>query len=251
MLLNRWSSGALAIVAGIAVVQTVRLDAERVRGRLVGLGADSLQAAADSGRSSFFLKMSSLGDSLRVAERRAIQTVQRADVLDRALRLARRVRDSLRVAVDRLRRQARSDTVVADAADDERRAVFDVRAAPYTVHAAVVLPRAPQRGTMDVHVGLDTLALEVRVGCGAPTAAGVRPATAVVAGPTWASVRLGRVEQAPGVCAAESATRGAGTSLVRRALERGGVSVGYGATRGASGTVVAGPGVWLGFRVWP
>ena len=90
--------------------QSLRLDAARERGRLAGLGADSVQAAADSGRSSFYIRVQKLGDSLRVAERRAVQTVQRADVLDRVLRLEQRVRDSLRVAVERLRRQARRTT---------------------------------------------------------------------------------------------------------------------------------------------
>ena len=106
---------------------------------------------------ALFIRVQKLGDSLRVAERRAVQTVQRADVLDRVLRLERRMRDSLRVAVDRLRRQARSDSVVADAEDNERRAAFDVRAAPYTVHADVVLPRAPRRGSMDVRVDVDRM----------------------------------------------------------------------------------------------
>lgn len=251
VILNRWSSGALAVLLGVAVVQSLRLDAARERVRLAGLGADSVQAAADSGRSSFYVRVQALGDSLRVAERRAVQTVQRADVLDRVLRLERRVRDSLRVAVERLRRQARSDSVVADGEDNERRAAFDVRAAPYTVHADVMLPRAPRRGSMDVRVEVDTIALDVRVGCGVATAAGVRPATAVVAGPRWAGVRLGRVEQAPGVCADGRASEGVGRSVVRRMVERVGVSVGYGATKGTAGVVVAGAGVLLGLRVWP
>jgi hypothetical protein len=39
---------------------------------------------------------------------------------------------------------------------------------------------------MEVQVALDTLALEVRIGCGAERPEGVRPATVTVVGPTWA-----------------------------------------------------------------
>lgn len=253
MIFNKWSSGVWAIVTvvAIALVQTARLDAARLRAQAAGFGADSVQAVADSSRSSFYIRVASLGDSLRVAERRAIQTVQRADVLDRALRLERRLRDSLRVAVDRLSHKVRSDSVVSDGADSERRAAFEVREVPYTVHAKVVLPRAPGRGSMDVRVEMDTMALDVRVGCGVATAAGVRPATAVVVGPRWASVRLGRVEQVPGVCAAGGANDAGTTSLVRQLLHRFGLSVGYGVARAAATELVAGPGLFVGFRVWP
>src|ERR1019366_4271595 len=81
---------------------------------------------------------------------------------------------------------------------DERRGAVGLRSAPYTVHADVALPPPPGAGRMDVRVDLDTLALEMRIGCGPAGASGVRPASVTTVAPAWASVRPDRVGQAPG-----------------------------------------------------
>ena len=260
MRLNRLNSSmiAIAFAMGIAAVQTVRLDNERARRTLAGLQADALQAAADTGR-HIYIKVRALGESLLVAERRAVQTLQRADKLDRALGRERRVRHNLEIAISGMSRAVKSDTVLvargaarSTSGTEIRRATFDVRDAPYTVRAQVVLPPPPAAGTLDLHVSLDTLGLDIRVGCGAPTASGVRPATASVAGPAWAHVRLARVEQAPGVCAARAKETGnASLPMMRRVLNRAGVSAGYGLTRTPSGLVAAGLSLVFGFKVWP
>jgi hypothetical protein len=252
VILNKWCGALLIVVLVIALVQTVRLDEAQLQGKLAGLVADAREAAADTSRDDIYVDAAAVGDSLRVAERRAIQTVQRADALDKALGIERRVRDSLIATVERMSRAVESEQVVADSADEERRAAFEVRETPFTVYAKVMLPRAPQTGTMDVRVDLDTLGLDVRVGCGARATAGVRPATASVAGPVWAKVRLTRVEQAPEVCAGDGTrARGEAMSPLRWVVRRFGVSLGYGAVREMSGAVVAGPGGFFGFRVWP
>ena len=105
---------------------------------------------------------------------------------------------------------------------------------------------------MDVRVGLDTLGLEVRIGCGSEQSQGVRSAIVTVVGPPWASVQLGRVEQAPSVCSPAAVTMASGRwTGLWHFVERFGVSVGYAAARTPSGAVVAGPGLIAGFRVWP
>jgi hypothetical protein len=202
-----------------------------------------------------------LGDSLRAAQRRAIQVGQRADTLDATLRLERVAREQLEASIVALHTTVKSDSAVDDTrgvgvrrtmGDGVRRAAFDLRQEPYTVHADVSLPEPPARGRMDVSLELDTLAFDVRVGCGEAGAEGVGPASVTVVGPAWALMRLARVEQAPSVCSIPPrATESGRWSGLLRFADRFGVSVGYAAARGANGTVVAGPGVAAGFRIWP
>jgi hypothetical protein len=117
-----------------------------------------------------------------------------------------------------------------------------VREAPYTARAEVELPAAPAVGRMRLRVELDTLGVEVRVGCGVRDAAGVRAATAMVIAPKWVEVQLARVEQGVGVCSPIPSR----PSLITRMVGRVGVSVGYGVVRDAVGV-----GVLAGVRVWP
>jgi hypothetical protein len=273
----------LAGAAVFGIVQTVRLTNARNHTTAAALAADTLQASADTTR-DIHIDVAGLGDSLRASQRRAIQVAQRADALDRSLGLERVARDSLRVTITRLQARVRGDSVFSDStsadstnvggtfgggtygerraalrgaergtrAADERRAAFDLRSAPYTVHADVALPPPPDAGRMDVRVDLDTLALEIRIGCGVANATGVRPASVSAVAPKWATVRLDRVEQAPGVCAADVQQPGRSRWWALESIvARFGVSVGYVAARAANGTVTAGPGLGVGFRVWP
>ena len=251
---NRWTghAGAIAIAAAVAaaLVQTVRLHEARNGAVRSAVDSDRREATADTTRALSYIEV--LGDSLRAVQRRSVQAIQKSDKLDRALGLERAVRARLAAVVARLEGSARSDTVFVARGDSARRAVFDVREAPWTVHAAVVLPGPPALGSMEVRVAMDTLGLEVRVGCGAAGPAGVRPAMVNVVGPRWANVRLGKVEQALGVCSAAAVNGAAGRwSLVRAFFGRVGIGVGYAAVRGGDGAVLAGPGVVAGVRVWP
>jgi hypothetical protein len=239
------------------------------------LAQDTVEAARDTSRALPLI--GELGDSLRAAQRHALQVEQRADKLDASLKLERVARERLEASVVALRASVKSDSSIDDTrgvgvrrsrgdsvrrtigdgvrrtiGDGVRRAAFDLRQEPYTVHADVSLPEPPARGRMEVSVELDTLALEVRVGCGAAGAEGVRPASVTVVGAAWALMRLSSVEQAPSVCSASArATEGERWSGVLRFFERFGVSVGYAAARSSTGAVVAGPGVAAGFRIWP
>jgi hypothetical protein len=259
--------GIIAMVVGVVLLLLVRWEAgrmrenQRVQARAAQalLAQDTVEAARDTNRALPLIGV--LGDSLRAAQRRAIQVEQRADKLDATLKLERVARERLEASVVALRITVKSDSSIDDSrgvgvrrsrGDSVRRAIFDLRQAPYTVHADVALPEAPARGRMEVSVELDTLAFDVRVGCGAAGIEGVRPASVTVVGPAWALMRLSRVEQAPSVCSAPPrAPASERWSGLLRFAERFGVSVGYAAARSSTGTVVAGPGLAAGFRIWP
>ena len=155
-----------------------------------------------------------LRDSLRLAERMVVQKAQRQDDLDRALRRERRARYVMAARADSLAVVARAQAEDADEAAPHsvRRARFAVRQAPYTVSAEVAMPEPPDTATMSVHVALDELHLEARIGCAAANASGIREAAVSVAGPKWAAIRFDRVEQSPDLCAspALSPRRGKG-----------------------------------------
>jgi len=264
-------STAAIILAGVAallaiVLQTARLDRAQTAAVRAGLAADTLVASRDTAR-VLTLKLASLGDSVAIVQRRAVQVDQRADALDRALGLERAARDSLSATVAAYRAVIRSDTVfdtvqvnVKDGSgasgsapadpDGVRRGTFDVRQVPYAMHAEVELPAPPVSGSMKFEIDLDTLRLDVRLGCGPSVVAGARSATLTVIGPSWATVRMGRVEQSPAVCSGLD-VGSERLAAIKGLLSRVGISIGYVAGVDARGTFVYGPGVTVGVRVWP
>jgi hypothetical protein len=242
-----WRIGVTILIGftvGVLFSHFIRSNEQDRQHFLVALERDSLLAARDTTR-TLQAHLASLGDSLHLVSRRAMQTAQRADELDRAIGVERVMRDRLQVRIVALNATVRSDTVVTvvtAAHDAVRRGTFVVREAPYTARAEVELPAAPEVGRMRLRVELDTLGIEVRVGCGVRDAAGVRAATATVIAPKWVELQLARVEQAVGVCSPEPRS----PSLIARIVARVGVSVGYGVVRNAVGV-----GVLAGVRVWP
>ncbi len=232
----------ISFTVGVLFAHLVRGNEPDRKHFLVSLQRDSLEAARDTTR-ALHTTVASLGDSLHLVSRRAVQSAQRADELDRAIGVERVMRDRLQARIVALNATVRAETVFTAAHDSVRRGVFWVREAPYTARAEVEMPRAPETGRMRLQVALDTVGLEVRVGCGVRDAAGVRAATAAVVAPSWVEVRLARVEQGVGVC---SGVPVKAVPLVARMARRVGVSVGYGVV----GDVV-GVGVVAGVRVWP
>jgi hypothetical protein len=260
------SKGIIAIVVGVALLVLVRWEVSRwgenrrveARAAQALLVQDTIEAARDTSRALSIEGV--LGDSMRATQRRAIQVEQRADKLDATLKLERMAREQLEVSMVALRATVTSDTTVDDTrgvgvrrstGDSVRHAAFDLRQAPYTVHADVALPEPPKPGSMDVRVTLDSLGLDLRVSCSREHPEGVREAFVTVLGPEWASVRLGRVEQSPDVCSTSATTHRDRWAGLRSFLDRFGVSVGYAAARTSSGAAFAGPGLTAGFRVWP
>jgi hypothetical protein len=164
------AKGIIAIVGGVLLVVFVRWEVGQseaiqkleARAAQAALAQDTVEAARDTSRA--LPLMGVLGDSLRAAQRRAIQVDQRADQLDATLKLERVV-----------------------------------------------------RGRLDMQVALDTLGLDMRLSCGAAGTEEVRRASVTAVGPSWATVRLGRVEQAPSVCsAAEAGTESGRWTALRR-----------------------------------
>lgn len=181
-----------------------RLADARADARSALLYADSLRAANDTTRLVAQLR----GDSLRVYARRAIQSEQRADALDQTLGVERRLRSELTFTITRL--EAQAQTLAEAMGADTLAGDFHIRQEPYTVQARAVLVRPPTPSRLTVSVQVDTIPVEVRVGCGPAGAGGVRPATASVQVPAWAPVGLRSVAQAPEVCAPAPAPTGGG-----------------------------------------
>jgi hypothetical protein len=248
-------AAAIVALAWWLALSEARRTLSDQRSTEAALARDTIEAAADTTRALYHIDVNALGDSLQVVQRRAVQAEQKADELDRALGQERVVRDRLLARVAGLSRIVRSETVFVErpaGGDGVRRAEFRVREAPYTVAAAVALPPPSGQGTMGVKVELDTLRLELRVGCGPANEFGVRAATTSVVAPAWAAVRLDRIEQLASVCARASPERLSGFATgLRRVIDRVGISAGYAALRQPAGDVVAGPALMIGLRVWP
>src|ERR1017187_8753451 len=159
------SKGIIAIVVGVVLLVLLvllrwvvgRMDENQrveTKAKQAVLGQGTVEAARDTSRPLYIEGV--LGDSLRAAQRRAIQVEQRADRLDAMLKLERVARERLEASVVALRTTVRSDTVYVtrdegvgrSAGDGVRHAALDTRQAPYTVHADVSLPEPPAPGRM-------------------------------------------------------------------------------------------------------
>lgn len=240
---------AFLFVTGWGAWQARELGLLRDRERATALTADSAEAARDSTRAVSISGLRSvLNDSVRVYQRRIVQTAQVADSLDRALMQERAAQYEAAVVIDALHAQLSAPVVVAG--DTMRRADFTLRQPPYSIVASVTLPPAPGDGTMMALVSVDTAVFEARVGCGAVSAGGVRPATLTLSGPTWVGVRLARLEQEARVCGAVEETTPQSGWWASRAVSRVSLTTfGVGAAIGRDGRVSAGPAAVVGFRV--
>lgn len=260
---------AAAFVAALLVTiawQAYRLrDWQHVAGANA-LRADSIAAVNDTTRvialTSAERQAAHLGDSIVIVARAAEQSVSVLnDALDHALKANKIVGDSLRLAVAQL--HARAVAEVTNSApseasaslagqNDTLKAVFNVRQPPYTARAAVWLPRRGN-GELSLDVSVDSAALSLRIDCSAsPNAGGIKSAQAVVSAPAWLSVKLARVEQSADLCRSPALepAHGDDRSLVRRLVDRLGVSAGYGITA-SGGKAYAGTSALAGVRVWP
>lgn len=247
---------AVDVAAALLVVALGRrLRAEQGAHAASALEASNLRARADTTRTALVL-----ADSSRVYQRQAVQQDQRADSIDRALRLERTALAGLRATVRELRASARStgDVVVtrvtrgSDSAT-VRTGTFYVRDAPFTVNATATLPDSG-RGSLDVAVTLDPIPLTVRPACTAPDAHGIRSAVVSVQAPPWARVELTRVEQDEGVCRSPALERAASRQDARqdrraRAAVVGGLGAAIVAPAGVQGPWRVGPALFVGLAV--
>lgn len=217
MTLPRWFWPALAAVslAG-AVVMGWRADRSRRAAASLALRADSIRAASDSTRMVALDSLHGVLDTaFRAMERRAIQQGQRADSLDRALGRTRVAMVDLAAAVRQL-----TAIETAPVTEDSltRKATFTVRQPPYTARAEVALPHPPAEGRLALTVALDTAHIGVRLQCGKVDPFGVRPATVLTTTPSWLSLRLDNVQQAPEICSPTKKPSGTRWALVVAAV---------------------------------
>lgn len=240
------------LLASLAWQTHAKANAEHRAGALA-LQADTLRAVHDTTR-RLTMALNILAAGTQAVQRQAVQVIQRSDSIDRALKLERVAKDDLTATIAELRAQGTTTVAVANGTDTASRvAVFTGRQMPYTFRDSVTLPTPPHTATQVLTVSVDSLALEVRLGCGRPNADGIRSAQVTVTGPTWARLSLGRVEQSPDLChsPALEPTHGDGRSWIRRAIDRAGIDIGYGVTRTPDGHAVFAPAVIVGVKVWP
>lgn len=221
-----------------------------VRAEGLALKADTLRAHADTSHALALSRGDSvklLGDSLAGAQRLVIQTAQKSDALDKALKLTRVALDQLTAQVKALSvRVASTGDVRTDTATGMRSAHFDVDQTPYKGTADVSLPRSGP-GALDLKLTLSPAPIVLRLGCGAATD-GVRSATATATGPAWLALSMGRVEQDPELC--NPAPARDNRSAFRRLIDRCGLDIGYGVV-GSGGKAYVGVAGIAGCRVWP
>lgn len=176
----------LSAILGVALVATL-LHFRQVR-REFSFRVDSLEVAADSTR--------------RVGQtwmRRALQAEIRETQLEDSLKLWPKVTTIVKVRLDTLWLAAEAPVV-----DDtlSRRASFhNVREGPVTADVDVSLPPPPKPGRLALRVAVAPIPLTIRAGCGpvSPTT-GIRPATILATGPTWATIHLDSLQTHPDVC---------------------------------------------------
>jgi hypothetical protein len=248
------AAACAVILAALAVFWWQRHTIAALRRDLgaAALAASNADAARDSTR-RLTLARDVLADSLAIVQRRAVQAVQTADALDRALGLERVARLELTATVRELRAHVAGTGPVVSGSGGALSQTFDVDSAPYHVRASVTLAPPPATGSLDLAVMLRPIPLAARLGCGAADARGIRPASVSIVGPVWATVVVGAVTQAPEVCRSPALTAAAGDtrSTWRKLVDRVGVSAGVAAVRAPDGHVYAGPGALAGVKIWP
>lgn len=197
---------AAVICAGLAAAVAVKdhqLDNARERNGKLALEKTNAVAASTPTlvvQDPAVLKL--LGDSVQMYRHLAVQQDQRADALDRALKLERIGKAEMVLQLDSLRRQSiASSQPVTEDSSGIRRAEFHLRQAPYTVAADVELPPAPNLGRLDLAIALDPINIGIRNWCSPPNADGIRTASTSATAPRWAPVRFGEVQQDPSLCA--------------------------------------------------
>lgn len=238
----------------LALMVTVRVEEGRVqsaRGKAaeLALQAANVKAERDSTRDVALTRQKVaelLGDSLRVAERLVVQGAQRADALDGALGRERNARYQVVAAVDSL--SALVANAPASDSADVRRARFDVRQAPYTIAADVAIPASPESARMAIDVALDSIPMDLRVGCSAADRDGIRAATVDAVTPKWATVRFARLEQSPELCASPALT--ASRSRAERRFAFSPLMAGFGPALSVNGTWSWALFLGSGFSSW-
>ena len=249
MFTNRWSAMLLLVASLVTIIaiEHHRVNRERTRAAILALSVSNGIAQRDSTRRVALENQKVallLGDTLSMFEKKVVQATQQRDALDRALRTERIARYAMVAVLSPMHRESVAAETQATATG-MRRAVFNVREAPYDVHAEVEIPSLPDTARLSVRVRLDPLHLNVRLSCGASDGNGIRGASITAEMPTWASVRFNQVEQSPDLCASPALSRSASSRGVGAFIP---LLVGAGRVLGANGLNSWGVFIGAGIR---
>jgi len=176
------------LVWGVATAYGWKADA-----LAAGLEVDRMEALQDTTR------VRVLTDSLRIVERRVVQTEQERDALDDQLGIQTTAKIAAEVRVDSLRASGQSVTVV-DLETDTRTVHIDTYTEPYRIEAEIIVPPTPHPARWSFGVTMDPILLSVRLSCGTKDYGTIIPALVQVSAPRWARIGLDSVEQEPGIC---------------------------------------------------
>lgn len=191
------------IVIGALLAASVILPGvyarERAALRSFGLTKDSLEAVRDTTR-RVTLALGVLAEGTALVQRRVVQTEQRADSLDRALRLERKARAEVVGQSDSLMVERVISATPLNShglpADDTLR--FGFYREPYRVGVKVALrPLPPQ---LAVAIQQDPVPMGFRLQCGPRNEFGVRSALLSATAPDWFRLDLRSLEQTPDLC---------------------------------------------------
>lgn len=195
----QWVATHLALTALIFVTLTAGALYLKYRQmaqyqRATAFALDSAKAAADTTRN---VNLKSFGDSVAGATRLAFQQEVVRDAIDKALRVVSASKTNIVIHVDTVRASGTGTGVTETA--DVRKDSFTVRQEPFTVTAAVALPRPPSKGSIKLGVVTDSIQLGVRLQCGEPVR-GVRPASILVTTPKWMNAKIEGAQTTPQAC---------------------------------------------------
>ena len=240
--------GVLALALTLTFsVEEQRLQHQRAKTTAAALAVSNMAAERDSTRSLTLTNAriaAIAGDSLRIVAKRAVQLEQQRDAVDNALGTERRSVVTLDATIDSLVRGAASATTVTD---NVRIATFDVRQAPYTVHASVALPLPPDSATIALRVALDPIHVETRIECSPQDQSGVSEAVVTAQSSAQTAIRFDRVEQSPGVCQSPQVVQ---SKPARRFLRFSPLVLGGGRLFASSGAGGWGLFVGTGILIW-
>ncbi len=183
----------LAGYVGVQMYKIKKLERELV--------AETLRANNELARADSTVKLlRSQKDSTDAWSKLAVQEKIRADDLDKRLKRETRAKADLQIRVDSLVEVIQGLPTTEDTLGTRTGVFPPTYSEPFTTSAKVVLPKPPARGSLELTIVMDPLNIGVRQQCLPPDGRGVRQASVVVTGPSWADVRLGALVQDPEVC---------------------------------------------------
>ncbi len=190
-----WALAVVVLICGYLYVQT--LDA-RDRAREADLRADSTAAANDTTRLVFEGTISGLKDSVKVFQRRAVQSELEKDDLDRMLGEESVARVNAELTIANLVAHLSGDSVTVDE-DDVRSSTFFHETDLFSLVADIRLPPPPAEGIGDFNVTFKPFNIHARLTC-KDSDTDIKEASLIFATPPDINLVLTDIEQEPWIC---------------------------------------------------